>query len=295
MKSLSLFALVITLPLVSVASAEDEKPAQLRARHNAAAGNFQARVVNQPRAIARGQNRLSNFNSGAAASTRNFRMQRAATYNSDLRVLPRTRPIISQTRTIQPVPPLVSPNILPAVTPNGRGINAWRKRSNGNWSGNDNGVGNRDWQNHQGRRGGGRHETWHAQHAGDPNFAQEHSRWHRHHENRSWWRSRYNRFALFGGGYYYWNSGCWYPAYGYDPYFSTYSYDAPIYAYNNLEPGQVIASVQTELLRRGYNPGGVDGEFGPATRGALLDYQQDNGLPVTGEIDEATLEALGLR
>ena len=54
--------------------------------------------------------------------------------------------------------------------------------------------------------------------------------WH----NRDWWRRNYNRFALCGGGYYYWNSGWWYPAYGYDPYFSTYAYDAPIYSYNGL-------------------------------------------------------------
>ena len=53
--------------------------------------------------------------------------------------------------------------------------------------------------------------------------------WDRTHHDRAWWRSHYNRFAVFGGGYYYWNTGYWYPAYGYDPYFSTYSYDAPIY------------------------------------------------------------------
>ena len=56
----------------------------------------------------------------------------------------------------------------------------------------------------------------------------------------------------------------------------------------------MIASVQAELQRLGYNPGGVDGSFGPRTRRALIDFQQDNGLPVTGEIDEETLSALGL-
>ena len=91
-----------------------------------------------------------------------------------------------------------------------------------------------------------------------------------------------------------WNAGYWYPAYGYDPYFSSYVYDAPIYGYNDLEPGEVIARVQAELQRLGYDPGAVDGDFGPATREAVLDFQQDNGLPVTGEIDEDTLSALGL-
>ncbi len=133
---------------------------------------------------------------------------------------------------------------------------------------------NRVWQGHRGRH---------------------HGNWDRRHHNRAWWRDNFTRFALFGGGYYYWNSGFWYPAYGYDPYFSTYVYDAPIYGYNNLEPGDVVASVQRELQRQGYDAGGVDGDYGPATRRALLDYQRDNGLPVTGEIDEATLDALGLQ
>ena len=142
-----------------------------------------------------------------------------------------------------------------------------------NWSGRQrNWNGNRSWA-------GGNH----------------HGNWDRNHHHRDWWRSRYNRFALFGGGYYYWNSGYWYPAYGYDPYFSTYSYDAPIYGYNDLDPGQVVASVQTELQNRGYNPGAVDGTYGPATRRALLDYQRDSGLPVTGEIDSDTLGSLGLQ
>ncbi len=122
----------------------------------------------------------------------------------------------------------------------------------------------------------------------------KHRHWDRRHRNRSWWRNNYNRFALFGGGYYYWNSGYWYPAYGYDPYFSTYTYNAPLYAYDGLEPAAVVGNVQAELERRGYNPGPVDGDFGPATREALLEYQQDNNLPATGEIDEATLESLGL-
>ena len=41
---------------------------------------------------------------------------------------------------------------------------------------------------------------------------------HTHHD-RHWWRSHYNTtFVLFGGGYYYWDAGYWYPAYGYNPY-----------------------------------------------------------------------------
>lgn len=112
--------------------------------------------------------------------------------------------------------------------------------------------------------------------------------------DRSWWRSRYNRIVLFGGGYYYWNDGYWYPAYGYDPYYSTYAYDEPIYGYNDLAPGQVIANVQTALQEQGYYRDAIDGLIGPNTRAALSNYQRDHGLPVTAAIDGPTLQALGL-
>lgn len=114
----------------------------------------------------------------------------------------------------------------------------------------------------------------------------------RRRHDRRWWRSNYSRFALFGGGYYYLNSGFWYPAYGYDPYFN-YTSDAPISAYDGQSPGQEIEDVQAALQERGYYRGAVDGDFGPRTRSALLAFQRDGGLPVTGEIDEATLSALG--
>jgi hypothetical protein len=139
-----------------------------------------------------------------------------------------------------------------------------------------------------------RHREWHERHQGDPNFDEKHRRYHRRHYNREWWRRNYNRFVLFGGGYYYWNHGYWYPAYGYDPYYSTYTYDAPLYGYNGLPPGQVISLVQSQLQQRGYYRAAVDGSFGPMTRQALLNYQGDAGLPMTGEIDEETLQSLGL-
>lgn len=119
-------------------------------------------------------------------------------------------------------------------------------------------------------------------------------RYHRNRHDRNWWTNRYNRFALFGGGYYYWDNYYWYPAYGYDSSYGSYSYDGPIYAYNDLEPGQVITDVQTELQSQGYYPHAVDGQMGPLTRAALANYQRDRGLPITSAIDQDTLEALGL-
>jgi hypothetical protein len=38
-------------------------------------------------------------------------------------------------------------------------------------------------------------------------------------------------------GWYYWNAGYWFPAWGYAPSVS-YVYDGPIYGYNGLSPDQ---------------------------------------------------------
>jgi hypothetical protein len=116
------------------------------------------------------------------------------------------------------------------------------------------------------------------------------SQWH----DRGWWGGRYNRIGLFGGGYYYWDNGFWYPAWGYDPGYSYYPYDGPIYGYNNLPPDQVVANVQTALQEQGYYHGEVDGLLGPLARAAIADYQRDQGLYITSAIDEPTLSALGM-
>ena len=112
--------------------------------------------------------------------------------------------------------------------------------------------------------------------------------------DRSWYTSNYSRFALFGGGYYYWDRGYWYPAYGYDSAYSTYRFDEPIYGYNSLEPGQVLVNVQRQLRRAGYYHGAIDGLIGPQTRAALARFQAQNGLYVTRAVDGPTLAALGL-
>lgn len=112
--------------------------------------------------------------------------------------------------------------------------------------------------------------------------------------DRIWYTSRYDRVVIVGGGYYYWDAGYWYPAWGYDPSVSFYVYDGPIYSYDNLPPDQVTVNVQTELQDEGYYTGDVDGEVGPKTRDALGAYQADHDLEVTSAVDEPTVEALGL-
>jgi Putative peptidoglycan binding domain len=115
--------------------------------------------------------------------------------------------------------------------------------------------------------------------------------WH----DEGWYRSHYRRVELIGGGYYYWNSGYWYPAWGYSPSAQYYVYDGPIYVGQRAEPpDQVIADVQAELQDMGYYQGEVDGLLGPLTREALTAYQADQGLATTAAIDEPTLDSLGL-
>jgi len=119
----------------------------------------------------------------------------------------------------------------------------------------------------------------------------------RHHRERhdcDWWKQHYIVIVLVGGGYYYWDSGYWYPAWGYDLNNERYEYDGPIYTYGNLLPDQVIMNVQRALQQLGYYAGDLNGSLGVDTRRALTAYQQDYGLDTTGAVDEATVRALGL-
>jgi hypothetical protein len=113
--------------------------------------------------------------------------------------------------------------------------------------------------------------------------------------DQGWYRSKYQRVELIAGGYYYFNNGYWYPAWGYNPTNEYYAYDAPIYAGKHAEPpDKVIANVQAALQEMGYYKGEVDGLLGPLTREALTGYQRDQGMVVTAVIDEPTLDALGM-
>ena len=120
-------------------------------------------------------------------------------------------------------------------------------------------------------------------------FRNYNRQWH----DRSWWRSHYDRIIFVNNGWYYWNAGYWFPAWGYAPSVS-YVYDGPIYAYNGWTPDRVTVDVQQQLARAGYYDGPVDGVLGPMTREAIAAFQADNGLAVTSAIDEPTLATLGV-
>jgi hypothetical protein len=117
--------------------------------------------------------------------------------------------------------------------------------------------------------------------------------WHEWHD-RNWWHDHCDTIVFVSTGYYFLDGSYWYPAYGYDPLNSNYDYDGPVYTYSNLLPDEVVENVQTALQDAGYYYGDITGSLGVDTRAALANFQRDYGLPITGAIDEATVEALGL-
>jgi hypothetical protein len=122
-------------------------------------------------------------------------------------------------------------------------------------------------------------------------FRSYHPEWH----DEGWYHSHYPNVTLIAGGYYFFNNGYWFPAWGYSPSAQYYAYDGPIYTGQRAEPpDKVIADTQALLQQMGYYTGEVDGLLGPLTRQALASYQADNGLTTTSSIDEPTLASLGL-
>jgi photosystem II stability/assembly factor-like uncharacterized protein len=59
-------------------------------------------------------------------------------------------------------------------------------------------------------------------------------------------------------------------------------------------PSDVIKRAQEALDRAGYEIGVADGQVGPRTVAAIKRFQTDRYLPVTGQLDQATLGALGI-
>lgn len=316
MKYLALFALPLGLALVPTAPAADKAQAKQEATARMIARNTQyRRAPAQQAAPQQQQAQQRNLSSG----TRQGRNRQGGGQGRDRSSINPNVVRRSQVPTVENQARIYTANTAPVVVPSSAG-NAvdlsearrnrnelarrgraggegnWRNQGgndsseNGNWRRDDNDGARRNWRNRD-RDGDGDNDNNRRWKNGNNSYRRQD--WDRTRRDRNYWRSRYNRFALFGGGYYYWNSGYWYPAYGYDPYLSTYSYDAPIYSYNDQDPGETISNVQQELQQRGYYRGTVDGSFGRMTRQALLDFQRDSDLPVSGEIDQDTLAALG--
>ena len=97
-------------------------------------------------------------------------------------------------------------------------------------------------------------------------------------------------FDFVAFGFPYW----WYPDYYYGYPYGYASYDySPVY-YDYRYWYGLSTAVQTELARRGYYHGPIDGEIGSGSREAIRSFQKAEGLPVTGLIDPRLLKALKL-
>jgi peptidoglycan hydrolase-like protein with peptidoglycan-binding domain len=55
-----------------------------------------------------------------------------------------------------------------------------------------------------------------------------------------------------------------------------------------------VRAGQAALKAQGFDPGDIDGVYGPSTHAALTNYQRSNGLRETGRFDHATLAKLGV-
>lgn len=58
--------------------------------------------------------------------------------------------------------------------------------------------------------------------------------------------------------------------------------------------GADVEALQQALARNGYDPGPIDGDYGPLTRTAVETFQEEYDLPVTGVAGPDTLDVLGL-
>ncbi len=60
----------------------------------------------------------------------------------------------------------------------------------------------------------------------------------------------------------------------------------------SLFAGDLVRKAQETLVEMGINPGPVDGLWGPKTQGAVKKFQEKEGLPVSGRLDDATKNRL---
>ena len=81
----------------------------------------------------------------------------------------------------------------------------------------------------------------------------------------------------------------------YDSYPSDY-YDQSGYAGSQQSGANTtVSAIQAELGKLGYYNGAIDGVLGDETQAALARYQQDQNISVTGTVNAATLQSLGIR
>jgi hypothetical protein len=86
-----------------------------------------------------------------------------------------------------------------------------------------------------------------------------------------------------------------YPYYGYYDDNDSDDSDAEASPTEASDPEQTNLTVQQQLTKLGFYHGQIDGQVGPGMRTAISWFQAVEKLPVTGQVDVATLEALQIR
>ncbi|MGV3659703.1 MAG: caspase family protein [Prosthecobacter sp.] len=84
------------------------------------------------------------------------------------------------------------------------------------------------------------------------------------------------------------------PASGYFDLETVYG-SGPYSGYNRYSRSQILKQAQQKFKTAGHYGLTPDGESGPGTQRAIISYQEAQKLPVTGRLDAATLESLGLQ
>jgi hypothetical protein len=155
-----------------------------------------------------------------------------------------------------------------------------------------------------GQASGSRFESRGAAAAQQHVFARRTANWHpdwdRHRDH--FWNGHRCRFV--NGEWFIYDTGFYPYDYGYPYDYYPYEYDPGVYAddANYYSQGayyssdqvtdSTVAGAQTQLARQGYYRGEIDGIVGPETRRAIMRYQSDRGLGVTGRLNVDTLHAL---
>ncbi len=68
----------------------------------------------------------------------------------------------------------------------------------------------------------------------------------------------------------------------------------PYDAYNSYSRGRILTRAQERLRQANFYRGHIDGRVGPGTQTAIVEWQKQQGLSVTGKLDAATLSSMGL-
>jgi hypothetical protein len=120
-----------------------------------------------------------------------------------------------------------------------------------------------------------------------------------------WWGLYPGDYYPYAGGYYPYDYSDSYPygsdyssgnPYDYYNYYPNSDDDQPGYSDSGQSVGSAtVSAVQSELAKLGYYNGIIDGTLGDQTQAALARYQEDRDLSVTGTVDAATAQSLGIK